>query len=242
MSDMDTDDVRHTLEALIAARGLSFAGVSQLLGKNPSYVQQFLRRGSPKRLDERDRRLLAQFFGVSERQLGAPDESMPVAPQGRVSVRNGAQRSFDRPAGARGLPSRMRLIPRLAVGASAGAGALPDDESPLAEIAFDEAWLRRLGAGADAVTMIRVEGDSMAPTLGDGDDILVAMASDAAKRRRDGIHVLRMDDALIVKRLAFRPDGRLSVTSDNPLYPSYPDVDHGSVSIVGRVIWAGRRV
>ena len=136
----------------------------------------------------------------------------------------------------------MRLIPRLAVGASAGPGALADDEAPVAEIAFDEAWLRRLGAGSDAVTMIRVEGDSMAPTLNDGDDILVAMHGGTAARRRDGIHVLRMDDALIVKRLAFRPDGRLSVTSDNALYPSYPDVAPESVHIVGHVIWAGRRV
>lgn len=115
---MDTDDVRRTLEALIEARGLSFAGVSQLLGKNPSYVQQFIRRGSPKRLDERDRRLLAQFFGVSEQQLGAPDDAMPVPRRGGLPVRQGLQRT----GAARGLPSRMRLIPRTAVGASAGAG------------------------------------------------------------------------------------------------------------------------
>ncbi|WP_373489337.1 helix-turn-helix transcriptional regulator, partial [Blastomonas sp.] len=111
-----------------------------------------------------------------------------------------------------------------------------------AELACDEGWLRRLGAGTDAVTMICVDGDSMAPALGDGDDILVAMHDGANLRRRDGIYVLRMDDALIVKRLAFRPDGGLSITSDNPLYPSYPDVSPGSVTIVGRVIWAGRRV
>lgn len=238
MSDMDTDDVRQRLEALIAARGLSFAGVSQLLGKNAAYIQQFIRRGTPKKLDENDRRLLAQFFGVSEQQLGAPDDALPVARRGKMPGRSNTKR----PGGTRGLPSRMRLIPRLAVGASAGAGALPDDEAPLAEIAFDEAWLRRLGAGSDAVTMIKVEGDSMAPTLNDGDDILVAMHAGAGAHRRDGIHVLRMDDALIVKRLAFRPDGRLSITSDNALYPSYPDVAPDSVHIVGRVIWAGRRV
>lgn len=247
---MDTDDVRRTLEALIEARGLSFAGVSQLLGKNPAYVQQFIRRGSPKRLDERDRRLLAQFFGVAEQQLGASDDTVPVSDSGpvydsrRVSRQpaRGVQQRVHRAGAARGLPSRMRLIPRLPVGASAGAGALPDSEVPTAEIAFDEAWLRRLGAGSDAVTMIRVEGDSMAPTLGDGDDILVATLNGSSAHRRDGIHVLRMDDALIVKRLAFRPDGRLSITSDNPLYPSYPDVAPEGVAIVGRVIWAGRRV
>ena len=235
MSIME-QDVRQTLERLIAARGVSLAGVSQLLGKNPAYIQQFIKRGTPKRLDERDRRILAQFFGVSETQLGAPDDQAPARPgrAGRVPVR------VSQPH--RTLPARMRLIPRLAVGASAGPGALAEDEMPDAEIAFDEAWLRRLGAGSDAVTMIRVEGDSMSPTLNDGDDILVAMHGGTGTPRRDGIHVLRMDDALIVKRLAFRPDGRLSVTSDNALYPSFPDLAPDSVHIVGRVIWAGRRV
>ncbi|WAC24944.1 S24 family peptidase [Blastomonas sp. SL216] len=228
-------DVRQTLERLIAARGVSFAGVSQLLGKNSAYIQQFIKRGTPKRLDERDRRILAQFFGVSEQALGAPDAALAPG-QGR------AMRGPARSGALRSLPQRMRLIPRLAVGASAGPGALADDEAPIAEIAFDEAWLRRLGAGSDAVTMIRVEGDSMAPTLSDGDDILVAMHGGTGTPRRDGIHVLRMDDALIVKRLAFRPDGRLSVTSDNALYPSFPDLAPESVHIVGRVIWAGRRV
>lgn len=237
---MEHDDVRQTLEALIQARGLSFAGVSQLLGKNSAYVQQFIRRGTPRKLDEADRRLLAQFFGVSEQRLGAPDEQAPVREACGRRQPGGAAAA--RAPTKRGLPSRMRLIPRLPVGASAGAGALPDDEAPLAEIAFDEGWLRKLGAGSDAVTMIRVEGDSMAPSLGDGDDILVAMDESAGTRRRDGIYVLRMDDALIVKRLAFRPDGRLSVTSDNPLYPSYPDVAPDEIAIVGRVIWAGRRV
>lgn len=239
MSIMEQDDVRQTLEALIAARGLSFAGVSQLLGKNAAYVQQFIRRGTPRKLDEADRRLLAQFFGVSEQRLGAPgDAPAPRAARAGRQMPASAARSPVQ----RSLPARMRLIPRLPVGASAGAGALPDDEAPLAEIAFDEGWLRKLGAGSDAVTMIRVEGDSMAPTLGDGDDILVAMDESAGNRRRDGIYVLRMDDVLIVKRLAFRPDGRLSITSDNPLYPSYPDVAPDEVAIVGRVIWAGRRV
>ncbi len=236
---MEQDEVRQTLEALIQARGLSFAGVSQLLGKNAAYVQQFIRRGTPRKLDEADRRLLAQFFGVSEQQLGAPDEGRSARPA--VAGRRSSSASPGNPP-RRGLPLRMRLIPRLPVGASAGAGALPDSEAPLAEIAFDEGWLRKLGAGSDAVTMICVEGDSMAPALGDGDDILVAMDKSAGARRRDGIYVLRMDDTLIVKRLAFRPDGRLSVTSDNPLYPSYPDVAPDSVAVVGRVIWAGRRV
>ena len=46
----------------------------------------------------------------------------------------------------------------------------------------------------------------MAPTLNAGDDILVDLG-DCGDRLRDGIYVLRIDDALVVKRMALQPDG-----------------------------------
>ena len=46
----------------------------------------------------------------------------------------------------------------------------------------------------------------------------------------------------MVKRLAGGPSGRLSVLSDNPAYPAWPDVDGATVAIIGRVVWAGRRL
>jgi phage repressor protein C with HTH and peptisase S24 domain len=90
--------------------------------------------------------------------------------------------------------------------------------------------------------MIEVRGDSMAPLLGDGDEILVD-ESDAGGRIRDGVYVLRRDGALMVKRLSPHPGGRrVSVTSDNPAYPSWPDFAAEEVGVVGRVIWAGKRI
>ena len=68
------------------------------------------------------------------------------------------------------------------------------------------------GCGVDArppdrLSIIRVDGDSMAPTLNAGDDILVDLG-DCVDRLRDGIYVLRADDVLVVKRLALHPAGR----------------------------------
>ena len=63
----------------------------------------------------------------------------------------------------------------------------------------------------------------MAPTLGDGDDVLLDLR-DAGDRLRDGIYVLRVDERLLVKRLAVHPMGRhVTVQSDNPAYPDWPD-------------------
>ena len=82
----------------------------------------------------------------------------------------------------------------------------------------------------------------MLPSLSDGDDILVD-ASDGVGRVRDGIYVLRLEGALVVKRISLNPvAGRVTVQSDNPAYPSWPDCDPARVDVVGRVVWVGRRV
>ena len=210
-------DGRAALARLIEERGEDYAGLSRLIGRNPAYIQQFIKRGSPRRLAEADRRILARYFRVDEALLGGP--AAEEAGEG------------------------LRPVPRLDIGAAAGAGAYDGDESPRGHIGFDPAWLKRVARGApDQLSIIRVAGDSMAPTLIDGDDILVDRG-DGAARLRDGVYVLRMDDALVVKRLALNPAARtLAIRSDNAAYPSWPDCDPAAVEIVGRVVWAGRRI
>ena len=220
------DDPRAALDRLIRQGGHDYQRLSLLIGRNTAYIQQFIKRGTPRRLGERDRQRIAAFLGVPESLLGGPTTA-PV----RLAAARGTRRA---PA--------MLIVPQLAVGASAGAGAAVDGEAVEAGFAFDPRWLRRLGADTRALSIIAVEGDSMAPTLGDGDDIMVDGA-DTAARLRDGIYVLRMDDALMVKRVARLPlAGRISVKSDNQLYPSWPDLPADTVMLVGRVVWAGRRV
>ncbi|MBR2170983.1 S24 family peptidase [Sphingopyxis sp.] len=221
MADFDQDP-RTALDRLLAERGIDYARISQVIGRNPAYIQQYIKRGSPRRLAEQDRARIAAYLGVSEAMLGGPVQ--------RVAT----------PARVRG--PGMILVPKLAIGASAGAGASVDGEAVEGEVAFDPKWLRELGADPRALSIIRVEGDSMAPTLDDGDDILVD-GGDAAARLRDGIYVLRMDDVLMVKRVARAPgQGRISVISDNPHYRSWDDLPMASVQLVGRVVWTGRRV
>ena len=104
-------------------------------------------------------------------------------------------------------------------------------------------WLRALtSAGVDDLAVIKVEGDSMAPTLAAGDDILVDR-SDTRSKLRDGIYVLRKDDALMVKRLALHPMGRsVTIQSDNPAYIDFPGCSLDEIDLVGRVLWSGRKL
>lgn len=53
------DDARRALDELIRKRGCSYSEISRLLGRNAAYVQQYIRRGSPRQLDEHDRAVLA---------------------------------------------------------------------------------------------------------------------------------------------------------------------------------------
>ena len=217
---------RLVLDQLIRDRGEDYASLSRLLGRNAAYIQQFIRRGTPRKLDEDDRRTLARYFNVEESVLGAPPVATIVP-------------STDRRAR---IEADFVRIPRLAVGASAGPGALNADERDVGGFVFDTGFLRTLGADPAQLSAIKVTGDSMAPTLDDGDDIVVDR-SDAADRLRDGIYVLRFDEAVNVKRLAVSPQGRrFDVLSDNPAYRPWPDCDPARIEIIGRVVWVGRRV
>jgi hypothetical protein len=220
-------DARQSLEQLVRERGDDYASLSRMLGRNTAYIQQFIRRGSPRKLDEDDRRTLAHYFGVDEALLGAPERPDTLA------TAAGAQRSR-----AHGLTT----VPRLAIGASAGPGSVVDSEEAMIGIAFEARWLRALSQSPDLLSMIQVAGDSMAPTLMNSDDILVDRG-DGADRARDGIYVLRFDDVLMVKRLAVNPAARLlSIRSDNPAYPDWEECDPESITVIGRVVWVGRKV
>lgn len=213
------DEARQALDELISSRkGCTYSGISRLLGRNVSYIQQYIRKGSPRYLDESDRNILARFFGVDERVLGAPPHrSAPVV--------------------------ELVQIPVLDVEASAGHGALAEMESKSGQFGFDEGWLRKLTPSkASSLSIIHVIGDSMEPTLNDGDEVMVDLG-DGQARLRDGIYVLRMDDALSVKRIAIEPQGRLiSVVSDNAAYPSWRGLERRAINIVGRVLWFGRKL
>ena len=213
---MEEDGARAALGRLIEEQRADYAGLSRLIGRNTAYIQQYIKRGTPRRLDERDRRVLARYFGVAEETLGGP----PAA-----SAQGGLVR-----------------VARLDVGASAGGGSFGADERSQGHVAFDPRWLRRLSGDPSLLSLIRVEGDSMVPTLADGDEILVDRG-DGPDRLRDGVYVLRIEDALVVKRVAPNPAGRtISVRSDNDAYPGWPDCEADRLEIVGRVVWVGRRI
>lgn len=69
MKEDDGDDFRAKLEALIEAAGTNLRAVSLSIGRNPAYLQQYVRRGSPKKLPIEDRLRIAEEAGINPKEL-----------------------------------------------------------------------------------------------------------------------------------------------------------------------------
>lgn len=78
----------------------------------------------------------------------------------------------------------------------------------------------------------------MEGTLRDGDEILVDRTPRAL---RDGIHVVRAGDALLVKRLDTAQPGKVVLVSDNPAYRPI-ELAPDEVQVIGRVVWKSGRL
>ena len=221
---MVTTEPRARLLALADERGVSLAALSSLIGRNSTYLQQFVRKGSPRKLEEGDRRKLAAFLGVEEAELGAPEY---------ISHNTASDLG-----GKRGINRDWLEIPRLAVEVSAGPGALGGEDNAIGAFRFSSRWLRGQGLDPSMLSAIVVAGDSMEPLLRDGDEILVDRTP---RPLRDGIHVVRVGDALLVKRVQAGIPGRLVLESQNPAYRPI-ELDPREAEVIGRVVWKSGRL
>ena len=138
-------------------------------------------------------------------------------------------------------PEGAKLVPVYDVEASAGYGTLIESEDNIYNLAFDTRFLRQMTpAKPKDLSVIRVKGDSMEPTLLDNDQVLI----DMSKRSLDfdGMFVLRYGNALHVKRVGRSAKKRhVRISSDNAQYGSI-DVHREELEVVGKVLWYGRKV
>ncbi len=110
-----------------------------------------------------------------------------------------------------------------------------DSEIVLGTDTLDPGLARKLGLRDGQAAIIRVRGNSMEPGLFDGDHIVVDTA-DRTPRGKGGVYVIRIDDVVMVKRVALA-GGALVATSDNPAAGSIPE---GRIVVIGRVVWQMR--
>lgn len=138
------------------------------------------------------------------------------------------------------LSGDFALVPRYDIEVSAGGGSiLEDDTQPVESMAFRRVWLKRMGLDAARLALVNVRGDSMEPTLADGDMLLVDLRQTGII---DGaIHVLRNNNHLLIKRLQIGLGNQVIVRSDNRIYREL-ETTRDQLTVIGRVVWRGGKM
>lgn len=139
--------------------------------------------------------------------------------------------------------SQFVVLPKRPEAAAAGAGT-PQPPNTLSEyIAFGHDWVRaELDVAPETLLLETAVGESMSPTLGDRDLLLIDTSD--RKLREFGIYVLEYGGERLVKRVQRKLDGSLILISDNVIYEAerIPAERAGDVTVVGRVVWSGGRI
>ncbi len=132
------------------------------------------------------------------------------------------------------------LVKRFDVRSAAGAGAVGEAAEVMAPLAFRREWIRnRLRRNPETLVVIENGGDSMFPTISDGDILLIDTAE--SQIRTQGIYSLMIDGLLVTKRCQISGKGKLVLTSDNPSYgpAEMHPADIEDLRVLGRVVWHG---
>lgn len=217
-----TESTRDNLERFITQRGLKIKPWAKEAGLSDATVRSFL-KGRTTSLSYSTLERLAQAAGATvDEMIGAKkQESNPIPPDQLVGVKH------------------------LEVHASAGDGFEVTTEPEGEPYYFMKSWLEAMFGGHDGkLRVIHFRGDSMLPTIHDGDTGIVLTGLTTDDFMPGSIYVLWDGRGLVVKRLeaiiSSRP--RLRVISDNTaLYTPY-EIDADDARIVGKVLWRGGRL
>lgn len=133
------------------------------------------------------------------------------------------------------------------VEASAGPGRAAPLDPVVGGLQLSRNWVRGQLPALSSIAnlaVISAAGDSMTPTINDGDILLVDRG--VTDVRADAVYVLGRGDDIWVKRLQRRLSGEIIIRSDNPILEpeTVSGEDLGNIRILGRVVWAwnGRRL
>lgn len=137
--------------------------------------------------------------------------------------------------------SDLVLLPHFPTQPSAGGGAVAASETEAdGTVAFSAGWLRLIGVNPRRAHVLTAKGDSMEPTIRDGDLLIVDRSIDRVVDA--GIYVVTVGGMVVVKRVQVNRDGTLILRSDNGRYHDevIPADELYTITIEGRVCWSGR--
>lgn len=126
----------------------------------------------------------------------------------------------------------IKYFPSISV--SAGGGAF-ESEDDFEKLDLPDFFVNIIGGEDNLknIEAINVTGDSMEPTLNNGNIIFIDRTKNDTSK--DGIYAFINENGLFVKRIQKRVDGSLDVISDNKEYPMQI-VNKNDITILGKVV------
>lgn len=216
---------RANLRKLVTASGMEDAKFADKHGMTRSYLSQLMLGTCS--FGEKTARTL-------EAKLRVPSGALDLAAPAKLSTIETWEKPDDLPDGV------FALVPRIGIELSAGPGVMDSSEQDLPPLAFRDDWVRSKNITSRSnLRVLEVRGDSMAPSLEDGDVVLVDIGQQDIVDNE--VYAIAYGSDLRIKRIAKRFDGGLFVRSDNPKYPEEiitpPDMEH--VRVLGKKLWRG---
>lgn len=214
---MNFHDIMSRVRGILADKRISQASFARMLGVSPQTLSGWLMgRNRP---------------GVEE--LGRMCEVLEVSPSFLMTGRE------DAPAHQSLVGDGWVLIPRLDVYGSCGSNGHEnvDHASVIGLIKVSDQWISK-NCGPVTKSALRVygvDGDSMSPTLEDGDSVIIDTSVTSV--RTDSVFVFFWDVCTFIKRIQ-RIGRTLKIISDNPLYEAWSlnPTEESSFRVMGRVV------
>lgn len=184
----------------------------------------------------------AELIGVSrtalvdwEKEKSLPTRKHWAAIKSVLGV--DVQMSVQEPTAEYKLDDKYAFIRKYRATAGLGGGHENHHEEIDGTHAYRRDWLEKMRLTPGALVVVNAEGDSMYPTIFDGDVVLIDTLQ---KNLISGkVYAFRTDDGTRVKRLFKQMDGRVRVSSDNPDKMQYPDeflTPGMTIDIIGRIV------
>lgn len=238
----DLDAPRRFLKKMIDEGGPDMKTLSDMIGRSHSYIQQYIKRGHPRVLADRDREIIGRALGINPDALRLEGDPMRSSDPKIVSHKGPTKIMPDQ-----GEPDQIR-VPEYDIAAAAGPGSLPIANAPADGLTAVDYWslprrfLEAFSQSAESLTVIRVTGDSMEPDYQAGERVLI----DRSYRSPSppGIYMLWDGIGLVLKRVevVFGSSDpiMLRISSINPAYSTYErPLDEVQINgrVVGKWVW-----
>lgn len=224
---MTADEIRKKIDILLKEKDISLNYASGIIGKNSAYLHQYINKGSPLRLPEEQRKKLAILLNVDEQEL----TDLPLSPSLQpVHTSNfGIIPSFFK----KPHPNTVG-IEMLDISACCGTGIENTHENIVGIWQMPLIDFKGISQAApEQIKIVKAVGDSMYPTINDGDFVFVDISN--SSMNSDGIYVLATETGLSIKRLQNDYNGNVTIISDNKLYNAHP-IPLSNIRILGRVV------